>query len=54
MEVQFSAGERIHTEYSYKYDLSGIAQLAAETGFNCTRTWLDSQQRFSSNLLQAV
>jgi len=52
--VQFSAGERIHTENSYKYDLNGIAQLAAETGFSCTRTWLDSQKRFSSNLLQAV
>lgn len=54
MKVQFSAGERIHTENSYKYDLSGIAQLATETGFSCTRTWLDSQNRFSSNLLLAV
>lgn len=53
MEVQFKAGERIHTENSYKYDLSGIAQLAQETGFHCARTWLDSQERFSSNLLLA-
>lgn len=53
MEVQFKAGERIHTENSYKYDLSGIAQLAEETGFRCTRSWLDSQARFSSNLLLA-
>ena len=53
MEVQFKAGERIHTENSYKYDLSGIAQLAEETGFNSARTWLDSQGRFSSNLLLA-
>lgn len=54
IEVQFAAGERIHTENSYKYDLTGIAQLATETSFSCTRTWLDSQKRFSSNLLLAV
>lgn len=54
MTVQFAAGERIHTENSYKYDLAGIGQLAAETGFARTHTWLDSHQRFSSNLLMAV
>jgi uncharacterized SAM-dependent methyltransferase len=53
MDVKFAAGERIHTENSYKYDLAGIAQLAGDTGFSCARTWLDSQQRFSSNLLLA-
>ncbi len=54
MKIQFTAGERIHTENSYKYDLAGLAQLASETGFTCTHTWLDSQQRFSSNLLLAT
>ncbi len=54
IEVQFNATERIHTENSYKYDLTGIALLATETGFRSTRTWLDSQKRFSSNLLLAV
>ncbi|MGI8732700.1 MAG: L-histidine N(alpha)-methyltransferase [Pyrinomonadaceae bacterium] len=53
MEIRFEAGERIHTENSYKYDPSGIAQLANETGYRCARTWLDSGQRFSSNLLLA-
>ncbi|HKR59942.1 MAG TPA: L-histidine N(alpha)-methyltransferase [Pyrinomonadaceae bacterium] len=53
LEVRFDAGERIHTENSYKYDLSGIAQLASDTGYTCTRTWLDSRERFSSNLLLA-
>ena len=53
LEVRFDAGERIHTENSYKYDLSGIAQLANDTGYKCTRTWLDSGERFSSNLLLA-
>ena len=53
LEVKFGSGELIHTENSYKYDLAGIAQLAAATGFVCTRSWLDSQERFSSNLLLA-
>jgi L-histidine Nalpha-methyltransferase len=53
LEVHFEPGERIHTENSYKYDLAGIGQLARETGYTCARTWLDSQQRFSSNLLLA-
>ena len=53
LEVEFSAGELIHTENSYKYDKAGIAKLAAQTRFELSRTWLDSQERFSSNLLLA-
>lgn len=54
MQVNFGEGEQIHTENSYKYDLGDIAQLASDTGFTRARTWLDSQERFSSNLLLAV
>jgi L-histidine N-alpha-methyltransferase len=54
MEVQFGEGEQIHTENSYKYDLSEIARLAGETGFTSAHTWLDQNQQFSSNLLMAV
>lgn len=54
MEVQFAEGEQIHTENSYKYDLNDIATLASATGFVHGRTWLDSQERFSSDLLMAV
>ena len=54
MEVKFAEGEQIHTENSYKYDLSDIAKLAAETGFTRARTWLDQKEQFSSNLLLAV
>ena len=54
MEVEFSEGEQIHTENSHKYDLNDIAKLAADTGFVHGRTWLDQQERFSSNLLLAV
>ncbi len=53
LEVHFAEGERVHTEYSYKYDLEQIADLAARTGFTRARTWLDEAGRFSSNLLVA-
>ena len=52
--VEFAAGERVHTENSYKYDLADIDELAARTGFARTRTWLDEAGQFSSNLLLAV
>jgi dimethylhistidine N-methyltransferase len=54
IEVELSAGERIHTENSYKYDPDGLSRLAAETGFERTRTWLDEREQFSSNLFMAV
>ena len=54
LRVSFDSGEQIHTENSYKYDLSDIDRLATSTGFKCAHTWLDSEKRFSSNLLLAV
>jgi dimethylhistidine N-methyltransferase len=54
MEVKFGRGEQIHTENSYKYDLSDITSLASQTGFTRARTWLDGGEKFSSNLLLAV
>lgn len=54
LEVSFAESELIHTENSYKYDLGDIANLASTTGFQCIKSWLDSQERFSSNLLLAV
>jgi L-histidine N-alpha-methyltransferase len=53
LEIEFANAELIHTENSYKYDKAGIAQLAVTTGFALSHTWLDSQERFSSNLLLA-
>jgi dimethylhistidine N-methyltransferase len=54
LSVEFREGERIHTENSYKYDLEGLSALAAETGFERARTWLDAGERFSSNLFFAA
>jgi len=53
LDINFTEGERIHTENSYKYDRAQIQELANATGFRCAHTWLDSEERFSSNLLLA-
>jgi dimethylhistidine N-methyltransferase len=53
LEIDFAPGERIHTENSYKYDRQQIQKLAQSTGFHCVHTWLDTEKRFSSNLLLA-
>ncbi|HEX8073172.1 MAG TPA: L-histidine N(alpha)-methyltransferase [Pyrinomonadaceae bacterium] len=54
LAVRFDAGERLHTENSYKYDLAQLDDLAARTGFARARTWTDEAGRFSSNLLIAL
>lgn len=54
LQVEFAAGEQIHTENSYKYDLADIRKLAAATGFTLAQIWQDQKQQFSSNLLLAV
>jgi dimethylhistidine N-methyltransferase len=53
LNVNFDAGERVHTENSYKYSLDELSALAADTGFEREHTWLDPDERFSSNLFVA-
>ena len=53
LDVGFAAGETIHTESSYKFDLGQIADLAARAGFELRRTWMDAGRRFASHLLVA-
>lgn len=43
----FAEGERVHTEYSYKYDDAGIEQLARSAGFTIARTWTDPARLFA-------
>ena len=50
----FAAGERVHTEYSYKYDDDGIAALAASGGFAIAKTWIDPERLFAVAWLQAA
>lgn len=50
----FAEGERIHTEYSYKYDDAGIAALARSAGFTIDRTWTDPARLFAVIYLEAA
>ncbi len=49
----FAEGERIHTEYSYKYDAADIAAMARSGGFDVTRRWTDPGHLFAVSYLEA-
>jgi uncharacterized SAM-dependent methyltransferase len=53
LTLDFKAGERIHVENAYKFDLDGLRALGDQSGFELERTWLDQKGRFSSNLFRA-
>jgi dimethylhistidine N-methyltransferase len=46
-ERRFVAGERIHTENSYKWTLDGFAALLREAGFSEPRAWTDERGWFA-------
>lgn len=48
---EFSTGDSIHTEYSYKYTPHEFHQLASRAGFRSARYWLDSRALFSVHYL---
>jgi L-histidine N-alpha-methyltransferase len=50
LTVAFAAGERIHTESSYKFDRDQIAALGAAAGFTIKQTWTDATNRFGVHL----
>lgn len=54
LAIKLEAGERIHMENAYKYDLDELSRMAEETGFVRKQTWFDEAKRFSSNLFVAV
>ena len=43
----FRAGERIHTESSYKYTLTGMVELLKEAGFRHIEYWTDPKSWFA-------
>ena len=45
-ERRFAAGERIHTENSYKWTAAGFAALLREAGFSGVQHWTDPQAWF--------
>ena len=44
---RFAAGERIHTENSYKYRPQAINGLLEQSGFNMVKLWTDPKQWFA-------
>jgi dimethylhistidine N-methyltransferase len=53
-EISFDRGEKLLTEYSYKYSLEDFQKLAAEAGFIPQVVWTDPQQLFSIHYLETV
>ena len=51
-EIAFEAGERIHTENSYKYHPEEFLELAGEAGFVRQRMWTDERAYFMVMLLE--
>ncbi|MDB5423413.1 MAG: hypothetical protein JWQ29_829, partial [Phenylobacterium sp.] len=49
----FRAGETLHTENSYKFNLESFAALAAAAGWTLERTWSSEQPAFAVVLLRA-
>jgi len=47
MKFKFAAGERIHTENSYKFTETSIAKMIEHGGLHLERTWTDPEQWFS-------
>ena len=47
VQRRFSAGERIHTENSYKYTIEGFGALLQAAGFSAPLHWTDEQNWFS-------
>lgn len=44
--IHFNKGESIHTENSYKYEISGFSKMAENAGFTPQRVWTDENQYF--------
>jgi dimethylhistidine N-methyltransferase len=46
-ERRFAAGERIHTENSYKYTIEGFEALLRRASYSATHWWTDASQAFA-------
>jgi L-histidine Nalpha-methyltransferase len=50
LDLGFSAGERIHTENSYKYTMGMIEAILHDSGFTLEQSWHDRQKWFGVHL----
>jgi dimethylhistidine N-methyltransferase len=53
LQIDFSPGETIHTENSYKYRPGQPQELLSSAGFTPVATWIDDQKRFAVCLARA-
>jgi dimethylhistidine N-methyltransferase len=51
--LDFAAGETIHTENSYKYDIAAFHALAADAGWTTAHVWTDPDGLFAVHGLRA-
>lgn len=51
LDVDFDAGETIHTENSYKFDDARLDALARASGLTIARRWTDARRFFADVLL---
>jgi len=50
LTVRFDAGERIHTENSYKYTPQMVEQMLCISGFRLEQSWFDRRKWFGLHL----
>jgi dimethylhistidine N-methyltransferase len=50
LPMKFRAGERIHTENSYKYTIPMVSEMLSASGFSLEKTWFDQKQWFALHL----
>ena len=50
----FDEGERVHTEYSYKFDIADIEALARSAGLRIAESWTDPSRLFAVTYLVAT
>jgi uncharacterized SAM-dependent methyltransferase len=53
LELSFTAGERIHTENSYKYAPGQAESILRKAGFIAESTWTDERDWFAVCLARA-
>jgi L-histidine Nalpha-methyltransferase len=46
-QIQFDQGERVCTEYSYKYAIDQFAAIADKCGLSSQQTWVDPSRHFA-------
>lgn len=51
---EFVAGERLHTENSYKFTVEGFEGLARQAGWKMTRRWVSPAPAFAVVMLEAA